>query len=71
MHNTTSAQEGTDPGKSHLLELANEFRLRHATEIIEQVTDAISQWKFFANDVGVTKESMDLIEKQLQGILKL
>jgi hypothetical protein len=39
--------------------------------IIEQVTDAVSQWKSYAKEAGVSKESIDLIEKQLKGILKL
>jgi hypothetical protein len=54
-----------------LLELANEFRLKQGAVIIEQVTDTISQWKSYAKDAGVAKESMNLIEKKLQGILKL
>jgi len=71
MHSTTIAREGTQPGKSHLLELANEFRLKNGAFIIEQVTDAVSQWKSYAKDSGVSKESIDLIEKQLKGTLKL
>jgi hypothetical protein len=33
------------------------------------VADAVSQWKWYAKDVGVTKESMDIIEKKMQGTL--
>lgn len=69
MHSTTIAREGTQPGKSHLLELANEFRLKNGTVIIDQVADAVSQWKWYAKDACVTKESMDLIEKKMQGTL--
>lgn len=71
MHSTTIAREGISPGKSHLIELANEFRLRHGALIIEQVTDAVSQWRSYAKDAGVAKESMVLIEKKIQGTLKL
>lgn len=71
MHSTTIAREGEHPGKNHLIELANEFRLRSGPVIIEQVTDAVSQWKFYAKDAGVEKGSVDLIEKKIQGILKL
>ncbi|RKS03109.1 type II toxin-antitoxin system HipA family toxin [Flavobacterium sp. 102] len=71
MHSTTIAREGTNPGKSHLLELANEFRLKNGAVIIEQVKHAISQWKRYAKEAGVTKESMDLIEKKMQSTLKL
>jgi serine/threonine-protein kinase HipA len=71
MHSTTVAREGTNPGKNHLLELAHEFRMKQGAVIIEQVADAVSQWKTFAREAAVTKESMDLIEKKIQGILKL
>ncbi len=71
MHSTTVAREGTNPGKTHLLELANEFRLRHGAVLIEQVADAVSCWKSFAKDAGVNKESMDSIENKIQGTLKL
>jgi hypothetical protein len=69
MHNTIIAREGTQPGKSHLLELANEFRLKNDFVIIEQMADAVSQWKWYAKDTCVTKESMDIIEKKIQGTL--
>ncbi len=69
MHSTTIAREGKQPGKSHLLELANEFRLKNGPVIIAQVADAVSQWKWYAKDACVTKESMDLIEKKMQGTL--
>ena len=69
MNSAAIAREGTQPGKSHLLELANEFRLKNRSVIIDQVADAVSQWKWYAKDVCVTKESMDIIEKKMQGIL--
>ena len=71
MHSTTIAREGTNPGKSHLLELAKEFRLKNGPLIIEQVVDAISQWKRYAKDAGVTTESIRLIEKKMRGCLEL
>ena len=71
MHSTTIAREGLHPGKSQLLELANEFRLKQGAVIIEQVSDAVSQWKSYAKDAGVAKESLDLIEKKLEATLKL
>lgn len=71
MHSTTVAREGIHPGKSHLLELAKEFRMKNGALIIEQVTDAVSQWKSDAKDAGVTNESMSLIEKKIQDGLKI
>lgn len=69
MHSTTVAREGTLPEKKHLLELAKEFRMKNGTLIIEQVADAVSQWKSFAKDAGVTYQSMSLIEKKIQDII--
>ncbi|MFG4003320.1 type II toxin-antitoxin system HipA family toxin [Flavobacterium aquidurense] len=71
MHSTTVAREGAHPGKSHLTELANEFRLKNGMQIIEQAAEAISSWGSFSKDAGVTKESRNLIEKKMQSILKL
>lgn len=71
MHSTTIAREGANPGKKHVLELANEFRLKQGTLIMEQVIHAVAQWKSFAKDASVSKESMDVIEKKIQVILKL
>lgn len=45
--------------------------MKNGALIIEQVTDAISQWKSDAKDAGVTNESMSLIEKKIQEGLKL
>ena len=71
MHSTTIAREGKYPGKSHLMELVNEFRLKNGALLIDQVAEAVSAWKSFAKDAGVTKESMELIEKKMQATLKL
>lgn len=71
MHSTTVAREGANPGKKHVLELANEFRLKQGTVIMGQVIDTIAQWKSFAKEADVTKESMNVIEKKIQSILKL
>ena len=71
MHSTTIAREGIHPEKKHLIELANEFKLKNGAMIIEQVATAVAGWKSFAKDAAVTKESMDLIEKKLQTTLKL
>lgn len=66
MHSTTVAREGANPGKKQLLALANEFRMKNGAILIEQVTDAVSQWKRFAEEAGVSRTSMDLIEKKMR-----
>ena len=71
MHSTTIAREGKNPGRHQLKELSKEFLLKNGVSIIDQVADAVSRWKSFAIDADVTKDSMDLIEKKIQSILKL
>ncbi len=71
MHSTTIAGEGSAPTKRHLMELAAEFSLKNGAVVIEQVADAVSQWRSYAKDAGVTKSSMELIEKKKQATLKL
>ncbi|MFP9114573.1 type II toxin-antitoxin system HipA family toxin [Flavobacterium sp. RHBU_3] len=69
MHSTTIAGESANPKRKHLMELASEFRMKNGTSILEQVADAVSQWKTFAKDAGVTKESMELIDKRIQKLI--
>ena len=71
MHSTTIAREGANPGKNHLVKLADEFLLKNGAAIINQVADAVSDWKTFAKDAGVSKDSTDLIDKKIQSILRL
>jgi len=33
------------------------------------VGDVVSQWKSFAKDAGVTKESIELIDKKIQKLI--
>jgi len=69
MHSTTIAGESANPTKKHLMELASEFSMKNGTIILEQVADAVSQWKSFAKDAGVTQESMELIDKKIQKLI--
>lgn len=71
MHSTTIAGEGTQPGRKHLMALANEFTFKKGALVIEEVATAVAEWKSFAKDACVTKESMELIEKRIQATLKL
>lgn len=64
-HSTMIAGESKNPGEKHLLELAKHFGIRKPGEIFEQVREAIIRWKENAIDAGVTKSSMNTIEKAL------
>jgi serine/threonine-protein kinase HipA len=71
MHSTTVAGEGTQPGSKQLLELANDFGMKNGRIIIDQVATAVNQWESYAREAGVTKESIQLIEKKMQNTLTL
>lgn len=64
-HCTTIMGEGRNPGISHLTALAEKMGLSHAGEIIEKVRDTVSRWKAFAKEAGVSKESMNVIDKTI------
>ncbi|MEN0046752.1 MAG: type II toxin-antitoxin system HipA family toxin [Bacteroidota bacterium] len=56
-HSTTVAGEGKSPTQRHLVELAEVFGVKNVSEIINQVQEAIGDWKRFAIESGVTKSS--------------
>lgn len=62
-HSTTIMGEGKDPGKEHLIKLAEKFSIpvRRANQIIDGVVEAIHQWPAFAEDAGVSKSSKKII----------
>ena len=69
MHSTTIAGESANPTRKHLMELASEFSMKNGAAVLEQVGDVVSQWKSFAKDAGVTKESIELIDKKIQKLI--
>jgi len=69
MHSTTVAGESANPTKKHLMELASEFSMKNGAAILEQVGDVVSQWKSFAKDTNVSKESTELIDKRIQKLI--
>lgn len=66
MHSTMIAGESKSPGKIHLLKLAKTFGIKKPDAIIEQVQYAISNWKRYAKDCGVSKVSTQLISKAMR-----
>ena len=67
-HSTTIAGEGRSPGSSHLTELANSFAVKNVKEIIEQVKEVTNNWKYYAKESGVSKTSLQLIDKTLTNL---
>ncbi|MBR8536654.1 type II toxin-antitoxin system HipA family toxin [Carboxylicivirga sediminis] len=64
-HSTMIAGESKNPGKEHLLKLAETFKVKKANQIIEEVREAISQWDSIANDSGVSKRVREQITKHI------
>ena len=64
-HSTMVAGESQNPGRKELLKLATHFGLKNATQIIEEVQEAVSQWEAIANESGVSKENRQDIQKVL------
>jgi serine/threonine-protein kinase HipA len=53
--------ESQNPGKKHLMALAYYFKIKKASEIIEQVETVIRNWRNYAKESGVSKESLQKI----------
>ena len=64
-HSTMVAGESQNPGRKELLKLATHFGLKNAPQIIEEVQEAVSQWKTIAGEYGVSKDNRQSIEKVL------
>jgi serine/threonine-protein kinase HipA len=69
-HCTTLMGNGRDPATSDLLNLAqvSNINSKEAKSIIDQIKNAVSQWKKFAKDAGVGKSSTSMIQKYLATI---
>lgn len=64
-HSTTVAGEGKSPNREHLLELARVFGVKNPARILDKVQAAISNWKRFAQESGVSDASSKRIESIL------
>lgn len=64
-HSTIIAQEGANPSREHLLELANYFSIKKSEEMIKEVQAAIAQWPDIAKECGVREDSINRIQTRL------
>ena len=64
-HSTRVAGEGAKPGRNNLMELAREFSINKANDIIAEVQKAIAQWPTTAKECGVSKASSNRIQEKL------
>ncbi len=67
-HSTTIAGESKNPGRKELMKLATHFGLKNAGSIIEEVQDAISNWKAISNEYGITKETRNIVQTAMDRI---
>jgi len=63
MHSTMVAKESANPTKKHLMQLADYFKVKNASSIIDQVQNVIYNWKMYANECEVSTESKNRIAK--------
>jgi len=61
-HSTGVSGEGANPGRRHIIELANQFSINKPDKIIDQVQEAIAQWPDIAKECGVRKVSIKRIQ---------
>ena len=66
MHSTMVSNESRNPGKTHLMKVANYFKINNAKEIIQKAEDVVSNWKSYAVESGVEKETRNMIKKKLE-----
>ncbi len=67
-HCTMVMGEGRQPGRTHLLDLANIANIKkdRALLMIEEVRSAVSNWNAFAKEAGVTHATNVMIQKSLK-----
>jgi serine/threonine-protein kinase HipA len=62
-HSTMIAGESANPTKKHLLLLADYFKVKNASMIIEEVESVVNDWKKYAQMADVSKKSINEIQK--------
>ncbi len=67
-HSTMIAGESKHPGKRQLLQLAKHFGLKHPDIILEEVQEAVQNWRTIAKSCGVSPSNQKKIEKTLNAV---
>jgi serine/threonine-protein kinase HipA len=65
-HSTRVGGEGANPGRSNIINLAEEFSISKPSEIIEEVQESIAQWPVIAKECGVSSDSINRIQKKFE-----
>ena len=66
IHNTTIAGESKNPTLDHLRELAKHFGIKNPSPIFEEVRYSISKFDQLGSHLGISKDSLKLINKSLK-----
>lgn len=63
MHSTMVAGESAKPNRTHLMKLATYFNVKNANVLIDEVQNAVNNWKKYAALYGVKTVSKNTIQK--------
>ena len=63
MHSTMISGESANPTKQHLIDLANYFKIKNASYIIDDIQEVIYNWKDYANQCDIRADSKNRIQK--------
>ena len=63
MHSTMISGESAHPTKQHLIDLANYFKIKNASYIIDDIQEVIYNWKDYANQCNIDADSKNRIQK--------
>ena len=68
MHSTAVFGESKNPNRTHIKELSKHFLLKNPDFIIDEVQHSVFQFETLGKNNGISKNSLDLIKKQLSKI---
>ena len=63
MHSIMISGESANPTKQHLIDLANYFKIKNASYIIDDIQEVIYNWKDYANQCDISADSKNRIQK--------
>lgn len=69
-HSTMVAGESQNPGKKHLIKLANHFGLKDGEIIIDEVRSAVAEWSSIAKEYNISSATAKKIQSALDNIEK-
>ena len=68
LHSTMIGGESQNPGREHLMKLADNFDIKNAKDIIDEVQTVIANWATYAEDCGVTRRTKKMILKVISNL---